>query len=81
MKLHRTYPIWLHMFHLIYHGSILSYESIIFNSSFDSDDGNNSSSEPIGPGWHFRYTTAWILSTLILYMLSAFLFFDREHSF
>jgi hypothetical protein len=40
----------------------------------ESSDGNSSRSKSVGPGCHFRFATAWILGTLILYMLLAFLF-------
>lgn len=70
VRLHRTYPIWLHLLHLIYHGSILTFQIVGFATSFKSSNA----SEEIGPGWRFRYVTTWILSVLILYMLAAFLF-------
>jgi len=45
-----------------------------FFSSFQSPLNNSYISESLGPGWRFRYMTTWILATLTLYMLAAFLF-------
>src|ERR1700712_1666222 len=70
MKFHRTYPIWLHLLHLIYHGSMSSFQLVGFITSFQSPDVP----EGIGPGWRFRYVTTWILTLLALYMFAAFLF-------
>jgi len=64
MKFNLCYPLCLHLFDTIYHGSIFSFELITFNSSFESSDGNSSRSESTDLGWHFRYTIAWILITL-----------------
>jgi hypothetical protein len=74
VKLHRTYPIWLHVLHIIYHGSILSYQIAGFASSFQSPNNNIYISETTGPGWRFQFVTTWILAILVLYMLAAFLF-------
>lgn len=74
MRLHRTYPIWLHLLHIIYHGSILSFQVAGFTTSFRSPNNNLYIAETTGPGWRFRYVTTWILGTLSLYFLTAFLF-------
>ncbi|CAF0872414.1 unnamed protein product [Adineta steineri] len=70
MKLHRTYPIWLHLLHILYHGIFTLFQIIGFITSFNSP----AKFENQGPGWHFRYVTTWILVTLALYMLAAFIF-------
>jgi hypothetical protein len=74
MRLHRTYPIWLHLLHVIYHGGMLSSQLAGFGSTFHSPNNNVYVSEIAGPGWRFRYVTTWILSLLVVYMLAAFLF-------
>lgn len=74
VKLHRTYPVWLHLLHLLYHGGMVVSQLIGFVSSFHTPDDDNHTSEFSGPGWRFRYVTTWILSILVSYMAAALLF-------
>ena len=74
MRFHRTYPLWLHILHLIYHGSISLYQLVGFISSFGSSNNNLYISESPGPGWRFRYVTTWILYLFAFYIAAAFLF-------
>ena len=74
VRLHRTYPIWLHLLHIIYHGGLLLFQLIGFFSSLQSSNNNDDSSDNAGPGWRFQYVTTWILAILVLYILAAFLF-------
>lgn len=74
MKLHRTYPVWLHSLHLFYHGGMVVSQLIGFFSSFHTSDDGNRTSEISGPGWRFRYVTTWILAILASYMIAALLF-------
>lgn len=73
-KIHRTYPVWLHLLHITYHAAIVIDQCVGFISSFQSSDVNKITSDSPGPGWRFRYVTTWILTTLALYMLAALLF-------
>lgn len=74
MKLHRTYPIWLHLLHIVYHGVMSTSQLVGFVSSFHPPGVDLFIPEHIGPGWRFRYVTTWILATLALFMFAAFLF-------
>ncbi|UJR20218.1 hypothetical protein I4U23_023349 [Adineta vaga] len=73
-RLHRTYPIWLHLLHVIYHGGMFLYQLVGFITSFQSSKNTIHIEEVKGPGWRFRYVTTWILGTLSLYMFAAFLY-------
>ena len=72
--MHRTYPIWLHLLHVLYHGVISVSQLVGFFSSFHPPIADLFVPEHTGPGWGFRYVTTLILVNLALLMLSAFLF-------
>jgi hypothetical protein len=74
VRLHRTYPLWLHLLHMIYHGGMSAFQIGGFVSSLLPSTHNLSTAEGVGPGWRFRYVTTWILSVLVLYMMAAFVF-------
>jgi len=74
VRLHRTYPIWLHLVHIIYHGGLLLYQLVGFFTSLQSPKNDIHVSDDTGPGWRFKYVTTWILGSLVLYILTAFIF-------
>ncbi|CAF1285836.1 unnamed protein product [Adineta ricciae] len=74
IKLHRTYPVWLHLLHLTYHTGLFLYQAVGFTTSFQSSTNSISTDEVNGPGWRFRYVTTWILSVLSIYIIAALLY-------